>query len=109
MKILQDEAVNAARIGQVEGASSVKQSAASSQGTVESQSGSVSPAATVSFSTQAQDIAKAKAAVNAAPDVREDLVSSLKARVSSGTYSVSGADVADMMMRRMAADNSVSG
>jgi len=106
MKIQQNEAVNAARIGQVQ---TVNQSAVSAGSSAVPASGAESPAATVSFSSHAQDIAKAKAAVNAAPDVREDLVSSLKARVDSGTYNVSGADIADMMMRRVAADQSGNG
>jgi negative regulator of flagellin synthesis FlgM len=105
MKIQQDESANAARIGQVQ---PVAPPAKTPNGSAAASSTTESPAATVSFSTQAQDIAKATAAVNAAPDVREDLVSSLKARIDSGQYHVSGADVADMMMRRVAADNTGS-
>ncbi len=63
------------------------------------------PAATATFSTQAQDISRAKAAVAAAPDVREDLVASIKQQVDSGTYKVSSSDIAEMMMRRSEADN----
>ena len=111
MKILQQEAVNAARIGQTPGVSGVApNSAIPGQGTDTVASvGAATPAATVSFSPRAQEIAQAKAAVDAAPDVRESLVASLKAKVESGTYHVSGADVADMMMRRFEADRSASG
>ncbi len=110
MKILQEEAVNAMRTGQVAGTAGVNQSAAPVQGTVDtSAAASESSAATVSFSSRAQDISKAQASVNAAPEVREDLVQSLKSRIDSGTYNVSGADIADMMMRRHAADNSANG
>ena len=104
MKIAQNEAVNAARFGQIESTSSATSAPSAGDSSVVTES----PAATVSFSSQAQDIAKAKAAVNASPDVREDLVASLKSQIDSGTYKVSGSDVADMMMRRIAADNSAS-
>lgn len=67
-------------------------------------SDSSTPAATVDFSSQAQQIKSATAAVNATPDVREDLVSSLKQRIDSGNYHVSSSDIADMMMRRTTAD-----
>src|SRR5690348_1359669 len=63
-----------------------------------------SPAATVDFSAQAQQIQNAKAAVDATPDVRQSLVDSLKQKVDSGTYKVSSSDIADMMLRRHAAD-----
>ena len=67
-----------------------------------------SSAATATFSSRAQDITKAKAAVNAAPDTRDDLVKSVKDRVDSGTYNPSSDDIADMMLRRHAADHSAS-
>jgi negative regulator of flagellin synthesis FlgM len=109
MKILHEEAVNAARIGQVAGAKNVQnQNALPVQGTV-TPAGAVSPAATVSFSSQAQEIAKATAAVNAAPEIRTDLVNSLKSRIDKGDYNVSGADIADMMLRRSSADTTLNG
>lgn len=37
-------------------------------------------------------------------DVREDVVASLRARVESGSYQVSGEQVAEMMIRRLIAD-----
>lgn len=45
------------------------------------------------------------AAVSGTPDVREDLVADLKAKIERGDYSVSGEDVAEMMLRRMRADS----
>jgi negative regulator of flagellin synthesis FlgM len=110
MKILHEEAVNAARIGQVTGAKDVQQNqnALPVQGTA-TIAGAVTPAATVSFSAQAQEIAKATAAVAAAPEIRTNLVNSLKARIDKGEYNVSGADIADMMMRRQSADSSLNG
>src|SRR5579872_4398288 len=62
------------------------------------------PASSVTLSDQAQEIQKVKAQVDKTPDVREDLVQSLKARIESGTYNVSGADIADLMVRRTFAD-----
>lgn len=64
-----------------------------------------SSAATATFSARAQEISRAKAAVNAAPDTRDDLVNSIKDRVDAGTYNPSSDDIAEMMLRRHAADN----
>lgn len=50
-------------------------------------------------------IGVAMAAVSGIPDVREDLVADLKAKIERGEYSVSGEDVAEMMLRRMRADS----
>ncbi|HEX5323525.1 MAG TPA: flagellar biosynthesis anti-sigma factor FlgM [Capsulimonadaceae bacterium] len=100
MRIQGDESVRAT---QVSPATSVSGQGSSGQaGGAGSSEGS--PAATVDFSSQAQQIQSAKAAVNAVPDVREDLVASLKQRVDSGTYHVKASDIADMMLRRTTAD-----
>lgn len=37
-------------------------------------------------------------------DVREDVVASLRARIESGGYQVSGEQIAEMMVRRLLAD-----
>jgi flagellar biosynthesis anti-sigma factor FlgM len=58
----------------------------------------------VTLSSQAQQISQVTATVNALPDVREDVVSSLKAQIASGEYKVNSADIADMMLRRHTAD-----
>ena|ERR1051326_2162634 len=63
------------------------------------------PAATVEISTSAQEIQQVKRMVNQLPDVREDRVRALKAQVESGTYHVSGEDIADLIIRRALADN----
>lgn len=55
---------------------------------------------TVSFSSIGKDIQVAKQAVKAAPDVREDLVASLKAAIKNGTYNVSGEDFADKLLAK---------
>ena len=39
-------------------------------------------------------------AVNAAPDVREDVVASLKAAIKNGTYDVSGEAFADKLLSK---------
>lgn len=62
------------------------------------------PAAQVELSSQAQALASAKAAMEAAPDTRDDLVTQLKAQIDGGTYQVSGKDIADQMLRRAQAD-----
>ncbi len=55
---------------------------------------------TVSFSSIGKDIQVAKQAVNAAPDVREDVVASLKAAIKNGTYDVSGEAFADKLLAK---------
>ncbi len=42
--------------------------------------------------------------VDKEPDVREDVVASLRARIESGGYQVTGEQIAEMMVRRMLAD-----
>jgi len=43
-------------------------------------------------------------AVDHASDIREDIVASLRARIESGSYQVSGDAVAEMLLRRLLAD-----
>jgi flagellar biosynthesis anti-sigma factor FlgM len=51
-----------------------------------------------------QGIAVAEEALKSVPDTREEIVQDLKKRIESGEYKVSGEEIADMMMRRRAAD-----
>jgi anti-sigma28 factor (negative regulator of flagellin synthesis) len=51
------------------------------------------------------EVARVLEVVMAAPDVREDLVMELKQRIEKGEYKVGGEEIADMMFRRMKADN----
>lgn len=44
-------------------------------------------------------------AVAEVPDTRDDAVAEIKAKIERGEYKVSGEDVAEMMIRRMRADN----
>ncbi|MBQ9590369.1 MAG: flagellar biosynthesis anti-sigma factor FlgM [Butyrivibrio sp.] len=53
---------------------------------------------TVSFSSIGKDIQIAKQAVNEVPNVREDLVASIKAAVKNGTYDVSNEAFADKLL-----------
>ena len=69
------------------------------------------PAAQIEVSEQAKALAASKTeaarflpAVQAAPETRDDLVSRLKSQVDAGTYHVSGADIADQIVRRAQAD-----
>ena len=99
MKIRSEESLRAAQVG---GVSPITNTSPAASGIANSKT--ETPAATVSFSAQAQDISKAKAAVAKAPDVREDFVKDIKARVNAGTYKPSGTDIAEMMLRRHEAD-----
>lgn len=51
-----------------------------------------------------QGMAVAEAALADAPDIREDVVRDLKERIQKGEYKVSGGEIAEMMLRRQAAD-----
>ena len=53
---------------------------------------------TVSFSSIGKDIQIAKQAVKEVPNVREDLVASIKAAVKNGTYDVSNEAFADKIL-----------
>lgn len=46
----------------------------------------------------------AEEALTDVPDTRDDLVKELKERIQKGEYQVSGAEIAEMMLRRLAAD-----
>jgi negative regulator of flagellin synthesis FlgM len=52
----------------------------------------------------AQGMAVAEEALKSVPDVREDIVASLKEKIQNGTYKVSSEEIADMMIRRLSAD-----
>ncbi len=53
---------------------------------------------TAEISFRAKEMARAKEAAAAAPDVREEKVAELKRRIQSGEYSVSANKVADKMV-----------
>jgi negative regulator of flagellin synthesis FlgM len=62
-------------------------------------------AASVDVSSKAQEVQQIKKLVSQLPDVREDRVQALKAQIESGSYHVSGEDIADLIIRRTLADN----
>lgn len=51
-----------------------------------------------------QGMAVAEAALKDVPDTRDAYVNELKERIAKGEYNVSGAEIAEMMLRRRAAD-----
>lgn len=53
----------------------------------------------VQISSMGKDYQTAKTAVANSPDVREDLVASLKERIQNGTYEVDGGDFADKLIK----------
>jgi len=106
MKISSEESQ---RAGRIEPIIPVKTNATKAQPAQTPGSG---PAASVELSAQAKALSAAKTeaaqylpAVQSAPETRDDLVSRLKAQVEGGTYHVSGADIADQLVRRVQADN----
>ena len=50
------------------------------------------------ISSMGKDISVAKKALASTPDIREDLVSSIKERIENGTYEVSGEAFADKVL-----------
>ena len=54
----------------------------------------------VEISSIGKDIQTAKAAVKAAPDMRENKVAELKKQIQSGTYNVSGESFADKLLAK---------
>ena len=57
-----------------------------------------------SLSPLEQGMAVAEAALRDVPDSRDEIVADLKERIEKGEYKVSGEEIADMMLRRRAAD-----
>lgn len=53
------------------------------------------------ISTAGKDFQTAKSAVAAVPDVREDLVSSIKSRMDNGTYQVNTSAFADKLLAKL--------
>ncbi|MDL2226259.1 flagellar biosynthesis anti-sigma factor FlgM [Deltaproteobacteria bacterium OttesenSCG-928-M10] len=54
----------------------------------------------VQLSDRSRLIARSQELAAGAPDVREDRVSDIKARLAAGTYNVSGQTVAEAMIRK---------
>ena len=55
----------------------------------------------VTLSSKAKDFLVAKKALDNTPDIREDKVQSIKARIDAGTYNVSGMDVANKLFAQL--------
>jgi negative regulator of flagellin synthesis FlgM len=58
----------------------------------------------VRISQAARSLAGARQAVDAAPDVREDRVSSIKAAIAAGTYSIDSRSLASSLLKSGALD-----
>ena len=52
------------------------------------------------ISSQGKDFQTAKAAVAAAPDIREELTAPIKARIQDGTYGVDNASFAEKLLQK---------
>ncbi len=63
-------------------------------------SASVSVSDQLQISSTGKDYQVAKNAVKASPDIREDLVASIKASMAAGTYQVSGESFADKLIAK---------
>lgn len=64
------------------------------------QSGSVSHADQVQISSLGKDIQTAKAAVAAAPDVREELTTPIREQIRNGSYSVENSSFAQKLLQK---------
>lgn len=58
----------------------------------------------VELSRESREVQAAYQAIAETPDVRADVVSRIKVRIDSGTYNVSGREVAKKMLARSLAD-----
>ncbi len=65
---------------------------------------SAKPRSAAALSPLEKGMVVAEAALKDVPDTRDQIVDELKERIMKGEYNVSGADIADMMLRRRAAD-----
>lgn len=65
---------------------------------------SAKPKSQAQLSPLERGMAVAEAALADVPDTRDDIVNELKDRIANGEYQVSGLDIAEMMLRRRAAD-----
>ena len=54
--------------------------------------------------TRSEEVQRVKELIAEMPDVREDRVAEIQARLANGSYKVSSAEVADLMVRRALAD-----
>ena len=61
---------------------------------------SAGPVDQVQISSLGKDIQTAKVAVANAPDIREDLTASIKAKIQDGTYSVDNESFADKLLKK---------
>lgn len=52
------------------------------------------------ISSQGKEFQTAKAAVAAAPDIREELTAPIKARIQNGTYGVDNASFAEKLLQK---------
>ena len=71
---------------------------------IEASGSTTTAASSVEMSDEAQEIRRVTKLVKKLPDVREDRVAELKAKIESGTYKVSGEEIADLIVRRAFAD-----
>lgn len=55
--------------------------------------------------TRSEEVQAVKDKLAEMPDVREDVVAAIKARIDTGTYNVSSEEIADLMVRRAYADS----
>lgn len=62
--------------------------------------GTASGSDQLQISSLGKDYQTAKSAVASAPDVREELTAPIKARIQSGTYSVSTSAFADKLLKK---------
>lgn len=61
-------------------------------------------AARLEISPEAREVQRVVGLVAREPEVREDVVASLRERIENGTYRVSGEQIGEMMLRRLLAD-----
>ena len=71
---------------------------------VDSQAGAAVAKEKVDISAQARDIQQAKKVIAGTPDVREERVRELKARIEQGTYKINTEKIAEKMVKESLID-----
>ena len=90
MKINQQTPISPAGLGSVSGptAAARRPVAGTPAADVPAATGAGAPAARIELSARSRELHQALSAANAAPDVREDVVADVRARIGNGTYRI---------------------
>lgn len=90
---------NQAGLNKLNDTSAKKKTSGVSQSSTDSTAGSASSSDSITISDTAKDMASISSGVKNSPDVRADVVASLKDKIANGQYNVTGRQVADKIVQ----------